>query len=274
MGKASSSKKVARAASTGGGRTARGKTPVLWYSAMSTIVVLGVLMVALSRNELAARPDDTTPPLANKDHWHAAYGIYVCDKFLPPFTNSNDPKGIHTHALESGAGDGIIHIHPFTSKAAGQNATLRRFAEAVDMEITRTELDPPGDGEWRNGDSCTIDGKKVDGEVQLFVDGQRVEGDPLEYKFQRDRQNVVWAFVPEDTEVPPPPSVPGLDTLTDVETTLPPGTETPPAGSDPNAPADPNATTQPADPNATTPPAGTTDTSAPATSDTTATSAP
>lgn len=262
MGKASSSKKVSRAASTGGGRTARGKTPVLWYTAMTTIVVLGALGVAQSRSELAARPDDKTPPTVD-DHWHAAYGVYVCDKFLPPISNTSGSKGIHTHAAQTGGGDGVIHIHPTTSKAAGQNATLRRFAEAVEMDVTRTELDPPGDGSWRNGDDCTIDGKKVNGEVQLFIDGERIEGDPLEYKFQRDRQQVVWAFVPKDTEVPPPPSVPNLDNLSDVEPAVPPGSELPEG--EPGAPADPAAPTAPADP------AATPDTSAPAPSDTTAT---
>ncbi|HUS62787.1 MAG TPA: hypothetical protein VMY34_11355 [Acidimicrobiales bacterium] len=246
MGKASSNKKVARAASTGGGRTARGKTPVLWYTVMTSIVVVGALLVAMSRNELSNQPSDTTAPVPKKDHWHAAYGIYVCDKFLPSITDSTDPKGIHTHARgadQGGGGDGIVHIHPFTSKSGGQNATLRRFAEAVKMDITRTVLDPPGDGKWKNGDSCTIDGKKSDGSVQLFVDGQKVEGDPLEYKFQRDRQQIVWAFAPKNAKVPPPPTVAGLDQLSDVGTTVPPGAETPPPGStDPNAPADPNAT--------------------------------
>ena len=59
-----------------------------------------------------------TPPVANQDHWHAAYGVYLCDDFAPPITDERDPKGIHTH------GDGIIHIHPFVRSSPGKNATL------------------------------------------------------------------------------------------------------------------------------------------------------
>src|SRR5437764_1360996 len=49
MGKASSSKKVARAASTGGGRTARGRTPWGWYSSIFLVVVVGTLLIVVSR---------------------------------------------------------------------------------------------------------------------------------------------------------------------------------------------------------------------------------
>src|SRR5438874_1552697 len=42
MGKASSTKKVTRAASTGGGRTNRGRTPWLWYLSIGLGVALGM----------------------------------------------------------------------------------------------------------------------------------------------------------------------------------------------------------------------------------------
>src|SRR6476619_3770453 len=119
MGRASSSKKVARAASTGGGRTARGARPLLWYGAITLVVILGVAGIVSSRAEhRASASGNTTPPVANKDHWHAAYGVYLCDQFAPPITDTRDPKGIHTH------GDGIIHIHPFVRSSSGNNATL------------------------------------------------------------------------------------------------------------------------------------------------------
>src|SRR5688572_1252934 len=117
MGRASSSKKVARAASTGGGRTARASRPLGWYAAIALVVILGVSGIVFSRaerrEELAAGADDSAP-VANQDHWHAAYGIYACDAFLAPLSDERDPKGIHSHA------DGIIHIHPFVRSAAGR----------------------------------------------------------------------------------------------------------------------------------------------------------
>ena len=78
MGRASSSKKVSRAAGTGGGRTARGATPWVWYLAMGLVVVLGLAGIFQSRQERRAElasGKDLTPPAAGRDHWHAAYGI-------------------------------------------------------------------------------------------------------------------------------------------------------------------------------------------------------
>lgn len=280
MAKPSSSKKVARAASTGGGRTSRGSAPVAFYSVMALVVILGVVLTWTSREDLQdKRSGDKTPPVANQDHWHAAYGIWLCDKWAPAISDPKDPKGIHTHALEDGQGDGIIHIHPFVSRAAGKNATLRRFAEATGLKVTRTQIKPPGGKTFRNGDKCGKD----EGEVQLYVDGERIEGDPLEYNFKRDRQQIVWAFAKEGENPGPPPSVAGLDNLSDVPgsgagegtgQTIPgvdpaTGLPTDPAGTPPpgdptatTAPGDPTATTAPADPSATTAPPATTATTA------------
>ncbi|MBW3615885.1 MAG: hypothetical protein KY439_11355 [Actinobacteria bacterium] len=80
MGRASSSKKVSRAASTGGGRTARGAKPWLWYAVMGLVVALGVAGIVTSRQERRselASGESLTPPAVGRDHWHAAYGIYL-----------------------------------------------------------------------------------------------------------------------------------------------------------------------------------------------------
>src|SRR5687768_1760383 len=119
MGKASSSKKVARAARTGGGRTSRGRTPWMWYTTMGIVVVLGVLLVGISRADLGSQAN-AVAPIANKDHWHAAIGFFVCDKYVSPPQDPNpevkpDVLGVHTH------GDGLVHIHPFSRRAAGKN---------------------------------------------------------------------------------------------------------------------------------------------------------
>ena len=56
MGKASSNKKVLRAASTGGGRTSRGSTPWGWYSVVAVAVVLGTVGIVFSRQQTQDRP--------------------------------------------------------------------------------------------------------------------------------------------------------------------------------------------------------------------------
>ena len=80
------------------------------------------------------------------DHWHAAYGIYVCDHFLTPIQNITDVDGIHTH------GDGLIHVHPFSSKTAGANATLAAFATAAGMTLTDTTIADEEFGSVKAGD--------------------------------------------------------------------------------------------------------------------------
>src|SRR3954451_2304639 len=120
MGRASSSKKVARAASTGGGRTSRGRTPWLWYSVMGLVVILGVLGIAVSRSDLSQAAAD--PPAIGKGHWHAAYGVDICGKRhrgLP--APKGDSVAIHPH------GDGLIHIHPTSANSAGKKARLGLF---------------------------------------------------------------------------------------------------------------------------------------------------
>lgn len=206
MGRASSSKKVARAASTGGGRTARGVRPMGWYAAIALVVILGVAGIVFSRaeyrTELAAG-DDGSAPVANVDHWHAAYGIYLCDSFAPKITNERDPKGIHTHA------DGIIHIHPFVRSAAGNNATLEVFVDAVDMTLTDDELEVPGGKKYESGETKCGDETGI---VQVKVNDEVLTENVAKFKMN-DGDLITIAFAPEGAEIPEPPSAGDLARL-------------------------------------------------------------
>ncbi|MGZ4695553.1 MAG: hypothetical protein ACXWA3_18175, partial [Acidimicrobiales bacterium] len=145
MGKASSAKKVARAARAGGSTKQRRKN---WAfpAGIAAIVVLGALVVFVARstNDTASAASPTT-----NDHWHAAYGIYVCNDFLPAVADGpTDTKGIHTH------GDGIIHIHPFSGASAGSNAKLQVFADQVGMKLSSNGFTMPDGTEYKNGYDC------------------------------------------------------------------------------------------------------------------------
>jgi hypothetical protein len=260
MGKASSSKKVARAARAGGAARTGERRKLTFPLSIFAIVVVGTLLVVfarIDRNEGVASAESPT----TADHWHAAYGVFVCDAFLPPLSDVKaDTTGIHTHA------DGIIHIHPFSDAATGKNATLSKWGETVDIDF--------------GGDSVTVQGEK-------YEDGYDCNGEPANVvihewpaddleaapeiftsdfggiRLDQDRAAITIAVVPEGTEVPRPDSVPTLDNLSDVEgtggtapTTAPadPGAADPsasvPAAADPAA--DASSTTAPAESSATT----------------------
>jgi hypothetical protein len=251
MGKASTAKKVARAAGTGGGRTNRGRIPWLYYLAIFIVVMLGTLTIVQSRdsrlNKLSLA-GLTTPPVPNKDHWHVAYAVYLCDKFAPPITDQNDPKGIHTH------GDGIIHVHPTARDSAGANATLGVFASAVHMTLNAGELKLPGGHDYRDGDKCGSKSGRV--RVRVFTSQADTVGkdstlDPRKVPMVNGELLTI-AFAPVDAKLPPPPSAANLQKLNDVAptttTTVPGATST----TAPSSTTTPSTTTAPA--TTTTPP--------------------
>jgi hypothetical protein len=223
-----------------------------WYAAIALVVVLGVAGIVLSRaeyrQELAAGADDSAP-VANQDHWHAAYGIYACDEFLPALTDERDPKGIHSH------GDGIIHIHPFVRSAAGRNATLAVFADATGLELSDSRIKVPGGDTYKAGDT-KCNGK--DAIVQVKVNEKVITTDVDKFKLNNG-DLVTIAFAPKGAELPPPPSAADLARL-DPQTD-----EIVPEGETTTPPATDGSTTVPGDTSTTAPAAGgeTTTTAAP-----------
>jgi hypothetical protein len=252
MGKASSSKKVARAASTGGGRTSRGRTPWLWYSVMSIVVILGVLGVVVSRSDLDEAAAD--PPAIGQDHWHAAYGVNICGKVQPGLVDTKgDRYGIHSH------GDGLIHIHPKSANAAGKKATLGVFMDEVGVKLTSTSIDLPDADTKKNGDRCGTKAGKVQVAVWETPDDETVtivKGDPNDLRLKQ-AQVILIAFVPEGTKLQKPASAAEVHKPSDLDTDLgtpPTSPETTVAGASTSAPP----TSTPAAPTTTAPPPATT----------------
>ena len=254
---------MARAATTGGGRTAGAKRPLGWYGTMAMVALLGVFLIAFSRHEELSKTTIAakTPPRLNRDHWHAAFSVYLCDHFAPNVPLFESQDGMHTH------GDGVIHLHPFTTKASGQNARLGVFVDAVSanghagtFKLSATELQYPGDKkDWKNGDSCQ--GKP--GKVKMTVNGKPQNIDPTAYHV-KDGDLIDVGFVPNDTPLPSnPDEVKNLKAINDVAP--PTGTTTPgakandPIGSPTTVPGAPTTTPGAATstPPATSAPAGT-----------------
>lgn len=217
MGKASSSKKVQRAAKAAGRPGA--KKNYGWPLTIGAVVLLGVLLIVLT----VSTNDDSEPgsPTVG-EHWHAAYGIYDCDTFLPPQSDEGeDREGIHTHE------DGLMHIHPFLTRVSGKGANLAAFGRQIGMEVGDDSFTVDGGLEREDGDEC--DGEP--GEVQLVT-----WDSPNDEKPSIRRTNLaeyappdgsIWvlAFVPEGTEVPKPPSEVNLQDPTAAEEGRAPVTE-------------------------------------------------
>jgi hypothetical protein len=242
MGKASSNKKVARAAGTGGGRTAGGRIAWPYYGVLALVVVLGIAGTVVSRNGYHDRinANGGTPPTVGTT-WNEGYAVYVCGKFLPNIKLSKDPSGITTQ------GDGIIHIHPTTKSAAGKNANLGKFASAVGMKLNAGELQVPGGQLYQDGNQCN--GKTGHVYVKQFPfigsqSGQVQNTDPRNVLLQ-DQALVTIAFVPtgQQAAIPAPPSSvqTALQKLAPSSTS---STTTTPAAPSTTAPA-PSTTTPP-----------------------------
>ena len=208
MGKASSSKKVARAAGTGGGRTHRGRTPWTYYGVIAVVVILGIARSPWASRDRRLEPDQQPgrrPPPTVGTVWNEGYAVDECGKFAAGHHPRQEPGGITT-----GDGDGIIHIHPTTKSAAGKNATLGKFADAAGMKLNAAELQLPGGKLYHDGDTCQ--GKTSHVYVKEFAFAGDTTGtlqnvDPRNVPLQ-DQSLLTIAFVPasEKNSIPPPPA--------------------------------------------------------------------
>lgn len=166
MASSSSAKKVARvAARSGGGASAKKQANWIFPVAIVSIVALGIGAVVYARSQNSGGSGNDTPPRAQlsqgqaADHWHNAFAISVCGKEQPPLNDvGTDVLGIHSH------GDGLIHIHPFATRAAGKNATMKRFFDQVQLKVTDQGFETSAGQTYKEGET-TCGGKP--GEVVL-----------------------------------------------------------------------------------------------------------
>jgi hypothetical protein len=159
-------------------------------------VLIGIIVVGVNR---ARRVDEA--PRAGIDHWHMAYGLYVCDRYLAPIRGGGDQNGIHSH------GDGVVHVEALDPSSSGSNAVFRRFEEAEGLRVTSSSvrfLDGTVPVEASVSDGC--DGRPA--EVATFVDGKRTKGDPGGIRL-RNGHVIVVALLPKGTpyaQIGDPPS--------------------------------------------------------------------
>jgi hypothetical protein len=219
MGRASSAKKVARAARAGGKGAKVGRDRSLIFPAsVATVVILGLALVVYARSTI--NPAEAVAP-GIADHWHEAYGLYACDSFLPDIQNASDPNGIHTHS------DGVIHVHPGAAQQVartGNDATMEVFLAASGASISDTQLTlPPGEGydpeTYVEGeDKCG--GEDAIVQVAYWRSAANTDQDPeiftedlADIQFGSDNGAYTIAFAPEGADIPPPSTAVDLPEL-------------------------------------------------------------
>ena len=167
MPSSDSARKVARAAAKGSGGGKAAKQNVWLFPLIIVVIIaIGIGLVSFARGENSSTSSNDTPPRARLDetspfdHWHAAFAVNICGDELPPLYDAGpDLLGVHTHE------DGLIHIHPFSTRAAGKRATLKRFFDQVGLKVSDTAVELPkglaADTVYRAGET-TCGGKKAE----------------------------------------------------------------------------------------------------------------
>jgi hypothetical protein len=142
-------------------RRRTGRTRYLAVAAVLAVVVAGGIVWQSSGDDAqdvrssVASPGHSDPtgasggPILNQDHWHAAFGIDDCGRWLPdPVDATRDLLGIHTH------GDGLIHVHPFAREVSGRNATLAKFLDQMGVKVSPDSVTLADGTELRAADGC------------------------------------------------------------------------------------------------------------------------
>jgi hypothetical protein len=267
----SSTKRAARLAQKGRGQRVRFQGGTLFPLVVAIVVVVGMALVVYARQSRPAA-DASAPQI--DDHWHHAYGFYLCDTWFQLSGDAEEQTasgslvntdfartGIHSHD------DGVIHWHAFSSAAVGSRAKLGVFLDVYDVELTDEVLQFPEDqraglpyeqetGRFEEGETtCTIDGAEEDAELKVVVwdnfadtdDGTTFIADFDNIRLDQDAMVVSIAFVPADTDVGKPPWAPELPDLAenDADQLTPEDLTTPTVASTVEGDADPD-TTEPA----------------------------
>jgi hypothetical protein len=217
MGKASSTKKVQRAARAGGRVSSGQPRGLLFPGVIALVVVLGVALVVYARNDRLDEDQGGVPQL--DDHIHQAFGVNVCGEWKPDIPEFETTVGLHTH------GDGVLHIHPHSQLGAGANATLGRFMQdardegGLDVEISDEKLSYLDDDVEEGKTEC----EGVD-EPQLLLaywsDASDTSalpeiktGDFNDHRLTEDGAAITIFFGDPDDDIPLPPSAANLAAL-------------------------------------------------------------
>lgn len=209
MGKASSAKKVARAARAGGRVSSGRSRSLLFPGVIALVVILGLALVVYARED--RRDDDMGGVPQLGDHIHQAFAVNACGEFLPDLADFESNVGIHTHA------DGVIHIHPYSQLGVGANSTLGRYiddareAGGFDIDISDSKLTYEGETYEEGETPCEgVDDPQL--RVAYWSDVQSSDDPPeiwtgafKDLRLTEDGAGITVFFGDPDADIPKPP---------------------------------------------------------------------
>ncbi|MFN8050832.1 MAG: hypothetical protein U0Q22_05325 [Acidimicrobiales bacterium] len=216
-------------------------------AAVAGIIIVGLVLVFLARD--ARINGDGSKPRANQDKWYEAYGLYDCDEYL---ANPPAPKNESDIMTQ---GNGLISVFPLSDKTAGDNATLGKFFDAMDMKVTDTSVKMADGTTYKAGDACGAGKHKTTKtEIKLFIwppqasnktKPEVITSDFGSVRIEQDKGAYALALVPASTKtIDLPGSIGNLDdpegsvpATTAVPTTTTPGATTTAPAATTTAPA-------------------------------------
>lgn len=232
MATSSSARKVAKLASRGKGKRVRFTSGTTFPA----IVVATVFaMVALVSYAKLSQPSVESGAPQPGDEWSIAYGIKVCDEWLPNLTGSaveleEDASTGDLNAVASGTdSDGIIHYHPQIGGNTGGKARLGVFLDVYDITLTDTKLAlpesqmPEEPRSWDIDDDDVFKGTPCEGDEAVlkvrvwndYTSGEFFDNvtDFRNLRFRNNGMVFAIAVVPRDAEIAKPDSSAKLSEL-------------------------------------------------------------
>jgi hypothetical protein len=238
------SRRVARAASIGGSRSYRQRTPLGWYSILLLVCVIGLGLIVFSRHEREVASENATtttttttqPPAVQPTtsaHWQVALSLDICGKVVNLPRSADQTAGIIT------SGNGVVDVQPARAgkdakQYEGLNATLGKFLTAENVALTNKSLKLPSSlgklaGTYTNGRLCSTK------PGQLALDIWTSPSATAPYAAPADTATAytngqLWmlAFVPKGASVPKPPAAHLVTAFVKSQTTTTTTTTAPP----------------------------------------------
>ncbi|MGB8860446.1 MAG: hypothetical protein WCC60_14370 [Ilumatobacteraceae bacterium] len=232
MATSSSARKVAKLASRGKGKKVRFSSGTTFPAIVVAAVVAMIALVAYAKVSLPGVETGAPQPT---DAWSMAYGIKICDEWLPNLTGSaaeldKDASTGDLTAVASGTDrDGIIHYHAQAGGNTGRKAKLGVFLDVYDIKLTDTKLElpvsqaPEEPRSWNIKDDNVFKGTSCEGKdavIKVRVWNDYTSGEFFDnvtdfrnLRFKNNGMVFAIAVVPNDADIAQPDSAAKLADL-------------------------------------------------------------